>query len=269
MILSIRSENIAKKEKIMKRNAFTLVELLVALSIITLMMAFLLPALHSVIEEAYQIQCINNQKQLALGVLSFADDMRGQIPGNTADSTQNEPMKRDWLRGAYYYGSDPTSEGMLAAPHEGTIFPYIENGEVYLCPKVQKGAIFEKDCGNGMFDYSMFLAFSGAYIRNMPKEMRYNLGGAYIENLHVPLFIEENVNNKLNQSVEGGFAWQDSISPRHRENSTISKIDGSARIQKMNLIKNMKVQNIQMHTLDGRWLTVNQRGVKFGDWNSR
>ncbi|MCB1958807.1 MAG: DUF1559 domain-containing protein, partial [Rhodocyclaceae bacterium] len=71
------------------RNGFTLVELLVVMSIISLLVSLLLPAVQMARETARRISCANHLHQLSLAIQLHADTFR-MLPGNggfTPDST--------------------------------------------------------------------------------------------------------------------------------------------------------------------------------------
>jgi len=63
-----------------KYRAFTLIELLVVIGIIAILAAMLMPALGKAREKARQTQCMNQLKQISLGIEMYKGDNRSRFP---------------------------------------------------------------------------------------------------------------------------------------------------------------------------------------------
>lgn len=71
-----------------RRSGFTLMELLVVISIIILLMTLLMPSMRGAMARARQAQCANQLKQISVVCITFARDNKGQLPkGNAVNPT--------------------------------------------------------------------------------------------------------------------------------------------------------------------------------------
>jgi prepilin-type N-terminal cleavage/methylation domain-containing protein len=79
-----------KSAKIVRRPAFTLIELLIVIAVIALLTAILIPSLAVAKERARRIVCANNVKQFIIGLCSYAEDHDSDLPSGQSDHSPTD-----------------------------------------------------------------------------------------------------------------------------------------------------------------------------------
>ena len=122
-----------------KRQAFTLIELMVVIGIIALLISILLPSLSAAREAANKTKCANNLRQIGNAFTAYANDNKGSYPRLPAAVGVNPILNE---RGAAYgfvpfteyrnnpggYAGDANSPGMNNIP--GSLFLLIHFQQV-------------------------------------------------------------------------------------------------------------------------------------------
>jgi prepilin-type processing-associated H-X9-DG protein/prepilin-type N-terminal cleavage/methylation domain-containing protein len=114
----------------LRRTAFTLVELLVVIGIITLLMAILLPALSGAQQNSKTLNCLSNLRQMAIAAQSYANTNGGSFPiayYNASDSTQQISYNWDFTT------TKNLSTGQLTV-EPGLLWGGDTNAKVQQCP---------------------------------------------------------------------------------------------------------------------------------------
>jgi len=126
------------------RSAFTLIELLVVIAIIAILAAILFPVFAQAREKARQAACLSNTRQLALGVMQYAQDYDETLPVAGVNAQ---------LRGRW----------------QGQIYPYVKNADVFTCPNAASnrwvppaaGQLGTNDRGGYGWNFALFADGTG------------------------------------------------------------------------------------------------------------
>ena len=115
----------AKNLKIAGATGFTLVELLVVISIIAMLMSILMPALGRAREAARRVVCLSNLRQLTLAWNMYVMDNDDKL------CSPQIPISYAWADG--FSEADEHMRGTELGIKEGALWPYTQSIKLYEC----------------------------------------------------------------------------------------------------------------------------------------
>src|SRR6476659_10093055 len=125
----------------MVRRAFTLVEVLVAIFIIAVLVALLLPAVQSAREASRRIQCSSHLRQMGLGVINF-EDVNKMLPYTRTDPSETwAVLILPYIEQQAQYGLWNLSKNYYAQIDQARL----PSASVMLCPSRRKAPRQSKD----------------------------------------------------------------------------------------------------------------------------
>jgi prepilin-type N-terminal cleavage/methylation domain-containing protein len=184
------------------RRAFTIVELLVVMSIITLLIALLLPRLSMSRQAAQNVLCLSNFHEIGYAMRTLGDDNFGRLPGLWGPPwTGPGPLDGSFMGKEVFTGPYQPPP----AAKRGTLVSYLGGDEaarkLYRCPSQPVGTFGSGVGSNGYFDYTMFQCFPGAKFDRIDHKASYiDPESGQSITVPVPILIEEDPWDGINRT---------------------------------------------------------------------
>ena len=122
------------------RSAFSLIELLVVMSVAVMLTALMMPVMQQLRENAHRVVCMSNMQQIGRAFMMFGGDNNDELPESQALVEPESPQE---LMLARTSGKDSQWDGL------GYLFKlhYCEASECFYCPSHHGEHLFERYAG--------------------------------------------------------------------------------------------------------------------------
>jgi hypothetical protein len=134
------------------------------------------------------------------------------------------------------------------------------------CPSLNFGQIFDATGSNGMFDYSMWKAFSGAQQENLPMNCTAFTRTRFQQSTQVPLLVEEDPAHGLNDAnIDPGHSNTDRIGSWHANNLGLFYTTGGSVAQLKDGQKSADANSF-FYESKGKLINLGNPNIGWGNW---
>ena len=233
-----------------RRRAFTLVELLVVIGIIALLISILLPVLNKARQQANEVKCQSNMRQLYTAMVMYASESRDQIPYCNLQGNVNSTNVYGfgWLFASGQFrtgwkapntnlnGGWPTTPALSPAngAMTGILYPYLNKNLVpFHCPLDIESAFWQgtesmtsylmngSQCGFGRLGSESPPRSPGLKLNQVAHSAECVI---FWEALEQPFQGQNNTGAHWNDG--SSWAWEENIADRHFKGANVIYLDG-------------------------------------------